>query len=35
MWDVLGHVGRLRGRINVYRVLVEKSKETDNLEEIG
>jgi hypothetical protein len=32
---VLDHVGRIRERINVYRILVEKSKGTDNLAELG
>ena len=32
---VLGHVARIREWINVYRILVEKCKETDNLEDPG
>jgi hypothetical protein len=35
MWDVLGHVACIRERINVYRILVEKSKQTDNVEDLG
>jgi hypothetical protein len=35
MQQVLGHVARIREWINVYRILVKKSKETDNLEDLG
>ena len=31
---VRGYVALIQERINVYRILVEKSKETDNLEEL-
>jgi hypothetical protein len=28
-------VARIRERVTIYRILVEKSKETDNLEDLG